>query len=335
MANSRWPEWGEAIVNMMVEAKPGENLLVVTETGFDRQIGESCLVAGINAKANTQLLTIPQMTTSDADRNFSSAAGAIVGANVIIMLGPAANESIARALLESRNKGGRVTQCEPLGAEDWILEGVLDVDYPRMTEVARKICLLWNETDVCHVTSQLGTDVSFRLKGRPALLADGRAVSPGDADFFPGATPSIAPVESTINGTVVIDGTLDAPLGPVSAPVTLELKEGLITSIKGGCDADALRERLHSTGDPKALAVCHWNVGISPRARMGNKMAEDEMVMGAITFGFGRQDPIFQGNVGNAKMHSDVVLTSGRVTLDGAVMCENSTLNPDLGLGGL
>ena len=104
MANSRWPEWGEAIVNMMVEAKPGENLLVVTETGFDRQIGESCLVAGINAKANTQLLTIPQMTTSDADRDFSSTAGAIVGANVIIMLGPAANESIARALLESRNK---------------------------------------------------------------------------------------------------------------------------------------------------------------------------------------------------------------------------------------
>ena len=331
----RWNEWGEAVVRMMVEAKPGENLLILTDTGLNTEIGEACLAAGINAKANTQLMVIPQLSSKDYTRDLPSVAGALVGADVIVILGPAQNASIEAAMIESREKSGRVTQCEPLNNEDWIIEGVLDVDYELMSEIASRICELWSNTEICQLISPLGTDISFRLKGRPALRGDGRAISPGDADFFPGATPSIAPVEETINGTVVVDGTLDAPLGRVSEPVTLQLAKGVITSIEGGADADALRARLESTGDPKALAVCHWNVGISPRARMGNKMAEDEMVMGAITFGFGNQDPIFQGTVGTAKMHSDVVLTSGTIILDGVVMCENNKLNPDLGLGGL
>lgn len=331
----RWNEWGEAVVGMMVEAKPGENFLILSDTSLNTEIGEACLAAGIKAKANTQLMVIPQLSSDDYTRELPSVVGALVGADVIVILGPASNASIEAAMLKSREKGGRVTQCEPLGNDDWIIEGVLDVDYPLMSKVATRICELWSDTDICRVTSPLGTDVTFRLKSRPAVPGDGRAIAPGDADFFPGATPSIAPVEETINGTVVVDGTLDAPLGRVSEPVTLLLEKGVITSIEGGADADALRTRLESTGDPKALAVCHWNVGISPRARMGNKMAEDEMVMGAITFGFGNQDPIFQGTVGTAKMHSDVVLTSGTITLDGVVMCENNKLNPDLGLGGL
>ena len=331
----RWGEWGEAVVRMMVNAKPGENLLILTNTGINTEMGHACLIAGINTKANTQLMTLPQLTSREFSRELPSVVGAIEGANVIITLGQIPNASIEAALLRFREKGGRVTQCEHQEIDDWVIGGVLDIDYELMSEVANRICELWSNTERCQVTSPLGTDVSFQLKGRPALPGDGRALRPGDMDFFPGATPSIAPVESTINGIVVIDGTLDDPLGPVSEPVTLHLEKGVITKIEGGEDADALRTRLHSTGDPKALAVCHWNVGINPRARLGNRMAEDEMVMGAITFGFGSQDPIFQGTVGPAKMHSDVVLTSGTIILDGIVMIEDGVLNPDLGLGGL
>jgi hypothetical protein len=32
----RWREWGEAVVGMMVEAKPGENLLILTDTAINR-----------------------------------------------------------------------------------------------------------------------------------------------------------------------------------------------------------------------------------------------------------------------------------------------------------
>jgi leucyl aminopeptidase (aminopeptidase T) len=62
---------------------------------------------------------------------------------------------------------------------------------------------------------------------------------------------------------------------------------------------------------------------------------QDEHVLGAVTFGFGDQDPSYEGTVGPATVHLDVVLASPTITIDGVVMCEKNKLNPDLGLGGL
>jgi leucyl aminopeptidase (aminopeptidase T) len=336
----RWGEWGEAVVQMLVEVKPGEELLILTDTGTNKEIGEACLIAGINAKANAQLLVIPQMSRKDYARDFRSAAGAIQGADVIVDLCDMSSESLSAAMLKAREKGARVTSCAVRGVEDYVIAAVLDVDYPLMVEMAEKMCGLWRKTEICRVTSVLGTDISFRLKGRPALRGDGRATEPGVHEYFPGASPSIAPVEETINGTIVVDGTIvvhgiSAPIGRVSAPVTLRLEKGVITAIEGGADADALRSHLGSTGDPKALYLCHFKVRMNPAARMGVKLRQDEMVMGAATFGFGSQDPTFEGTVGLAKMHTDVVLVSPIIYLDGVVMCENNKFNPDLGLGGL
>lgn len=328
----RWGEWAEVIVEMMVEVKPDENLLILTHTAINKEIGEACLIAGINAKAKSQLLVIPEMGAKDCVDDVPVVVNAISGADVIVSLGECQNASVQDAMLQSREKGARVAQCNPKGVEVWVMEGVLDVDYPRMSEICEKICELWGETEVCRVKSELGTDISFRLKGRPCDLGDGRALQPGEVDFFPGATPSIAPVEDTIEGTIVIDGTITAPIGSVREPVTLRLEKGIITAIEGGADADALRSRLESADDPKAFQMCHWNVGVSPRAEFGHMMGEDEMAMGVVTFGFGNQDPDFEGTVGRCAIHTDVTLRSPTVYLDGVVMCENNRFNSDLGL---
>ena len=57
-----------------------------------------------------------------------------------------------------------------MGQEDFLIEGILDVDYALVVKVCEKICELWEKTEICHVTSPLGTDISFQLKGRPAQL---------------------------------------------------------------------------------------------------------------------------------------------------------------------
>jgi leucyl aminopeptidase (aminopeptidase T) len=77
--------------------------------------------------------------------------------------------------------------------------------FSRMIKVCERVCALWEETDVCQVTSPLGTDISFQLKGRPGVVGDGMATEPGEVDFFPGVDATIAPIEKTINGTVVVD----------------------------------------------------------------------------------------------------------------------------------
>ena len=34
MAVFKWGEWAEAVMQMLVEVKPGENLLILADTGF-------------------------------------------------------------------------------------------------------------------------------------------------------------------------------------------------------------------------------------------------------------------------------------------------------------
>jgi hypothetical protein len=43
---------------------------------------------------------------------------------------------------------------------------------------------------------------------------------------------------------------------------------------------------------------------LNPRARLGGNMMQDERVMGAVTFGFGHQDPIYRGKAGPARFTS-------------------------------
>jgi len=333
MSDLRWGEFAETAVRMMCQVKPDENLLVLADTWTDMIIAEACLAAGINAKANAQLLAFPRMLQTDTRDLGASTAGAIQGADVV--LGLCETMFVQKASTrKAREKGTRVASTVPRGIEEYVIEGIVGVDYPLMIKIGKKICELWEKTELCKLVSPLGTDLTFQLKGRPALLGDGMATEPGEADFFPGVQVSIAPVEETINGTTVIEGSI-SPGGLVTSPVTCRLKKGVITSIEGGADASFWQSRLQSTGDAKAFHLCHFTIGLNPRAKMTGNMIEDERVVGGITFGFGNQDPAFKGNVGVAKVHADVVLVSPTVYLDGAVMCEKNRLNPDLGLGGL
>jgi len=334
MAVFRWGEWAEAIMQIITEVKPGENLLIMADTWTDMEIAEAVLIAGINAKTNAQLLVIPRRTRADASEVNASTAGAIMGADVIVGLcGSMSNIKMRLATEKARAKGTRVAQASVRGVEDWAIEGLIGLDYRRMIEVAEKIGELYKKTEVVRLTSAVGTDVSFQVGDRPIVLGDGRAVEPGQVGYFPGATPGIAPIEETVNGTIVVDGATS--LGLVSAPVTLRVEKGVVTSIEGGEDANAYRSLLESVDDPKAFNVVHFNVGVNPRAQMQDRMHQNEQVVGAVTFGFGHQDPSFQGSAGAAKIHSDVVLRSPTIYLDDVVMCENNQLNPDLGLGGI
>lgn len=333
MSVARWGEFGEIAVRTMGQVKPGESLLILADTWTDMDIAQACLIAGINAKADTELMVIPRMTPTDTTEFGPSVTGAIMGADVIV--GLCETMFVEKdATNKAREKGTRIASTSVAGMEEFVVEGILNVDYAKMVEVAKKVCELWEATDVCRVTSELGTDITFNMKGRPALIGDGMATEPGEADFFPGVSAANAPIEDSIEGIVVIDGNVP-PGRLVNAPVTCRLEKGVIVDIEGGADANALRAHFEQSGEATAKALCHFTIGLNPRAKTSGNTHQDEHVLGAITFGFGSQDPDFKGTVGPCGVHADVVLTSAKVELDGKVMCEKNRLNEDMGLGGL
>ncbi len=314
----------------MAQVKPGETLLILADTWTDMEIAEACLIAGINAEANAQLLVIPKMSRADMREFNPSIEGAILGPDVI--LGLCEVTYIYKAAgRKARDKGIGIATTVPKGVEDYVIEGILEVDHEAMAEMCETIRELWEKTEVCKVTSPLGTDISFRLKGRRAFPELGIATELFPVAYFPGGLVAIAPIEETINGTIVIDGSI-TPGGLISEPIICHVENGVITTIESGPDANAWRSRLETTGDPKAFHIAHFTVGLNPRAKLSGVHIQDERVYGSVTFGVGHQDRDFEGSVGVAKIHSDAVLASPAIYPDGVLMLEGNRFNPDLGL---
>jgi leucyl aminopeptidase (aminopeptidase T) len=333
MRSLRWGAFADVAVRQMCSVKPGEKLLVLADTWTDMDLAEACLQAALAAGARAQLLVIPRMAPNDPTEFNECTAGAIAGADII--LGVCATMFLEKkAVGEARKRGLRIASTNIEGMENFAIEGICDVDYPLMIKIAEKVGALWQKTAHCRVTSPLGTDISFDLRGRPIDIGDGVASRPGEADFFPGVSVANAPIESTINGVLVVDGNIP-PGRLVREPVTVHLRNGVITGFEGGADARDLEAYFERSGDPVAKHLCHFTLGLNPRARTTGSVHQDEHVLGAITFGFGEQDPGFGGNVPPCSVHCDLVLTHARVEIDGKVMCEANKLNPDLGLGGL
>ncbi len=66
MAIFRWGEFGGAVMQILTEVKLDENLLILADTWTNMEAAEAVLIAGINAKANAQLLVISRVPWTDA-----------------------------------------------------------------------------------------------------------------------------------------------------------------------------------------------------------------------------------------------------------------------------
>ena len=333
MSKAKWKEFGNIAVKKMAQALPGEKLLILTDTRADSDIAEACREAGIEAGIDTRFLIIPYMEPTDTSELAPKAAQTILDADVILGICETMFDEKAAAR-QAREKGARLAITSPAGMEDFLIEGICGVDYDHMLKVAERACELWADSDTCQITSSVGTNISFGMKGRPVLIGDGMATQPGELDFFPGVSIANAPIEETIQGTMVVDGNIP-PGKLVEALVTCELEKGIITHISGEKEAQDLEAYFAESGDPIAKHLCHFTLGLNPRAKTTGNVHQDEHVLGAVTFGFGSQDPDFKGMVPDCKVHCDVVLPSTTILLDGVVFCKNNRLNADLGLGGL
>lgn len=329
----RWGEFARLAVRKMAGVQPGETFLVLADTWTDLDVAHACLAAGIDRGARASLLVITRMAQDDPGELDPVTVAAIERADVVLGLCETMfveKPSTERAL----EAGTRIASTNVKGMEEFVVEGIRDVDYDLMVEIANRIGALWQRTTCCRVSSPLGTDLTFDMRDRPIDVGSGMAQRPGQADFFPGVSVANAPIEESIEGTIVVDGNIP-PGRLVREPVTVHIEKGVIASIEGGADAAALRAHFAASGDPVATHLCHFTLGLNPRARTSGSIHQDEHVLGAITFGFGSQAPAFGGTVPPCGVHCDLVLTTGRIELDGTVMLDANRLSDDLGLGGL
>lgn len=174
---------------------------------------------------------------------------------------------------------------------------VCTLDYAKMGRAMPALKSRMERTDLVRLKGPRDTDLTFSIKGIPAIPCDGKLNIP-DGEVF------TAPVRDSANGVL----HYNAPTlyrGITHDDVRFEFKNGKIVAATSS-NTKALNEVLDS--DEGARYIGEFAIGVNPYITKPMKdILFDEKIAGSIHFTPGRAyDEAFNGNV--SEIHWDIVL---------------------------
>jgi aminopeptidase len=215
----------------------------------------------------------------------------------------------------ANEKGARILSL-PGYTEEMLTIGGLNADFQRLRPMVVRVAQSLGEANEAHIVSTKGTDLRMSFVGKKSIYASGIADQPGSWAAPPAMEATIAPVEDSTTGVLMVDGVL-LPGGLVQSEVKIEFSEGKIVSISGGWQAEAFRETVASYNDPNVYYASEFGIGLNPESRMGRNYLEDETTYGTLHIGLGEGRTF--GSKITAKAHLDLVLDRPTLELDGKV----------------
>ncbi|HZG57188.1 aminopeptidase [Paenibacillus sp.] len=191
------------------------------------------------------------------------------------------------------------------------------MDYRKMSAAMAPLASLLQETDRVRVVAP-GTDVSFSVKGLPAIACDGKVNLP-DGEVFS------APVRDSVNGTIAFN-TKAMYRGHAFNRISLTFQDGKIVSFESDNDA-RLQDILEI--DEGARYVGEFAIGVNPYVdRVMNDIGFDEKISGSVHFALG--DAYEECDNGNRSMiHWDIVLLLGKEHGGGEIYFDDVLISKD------
>jgi leucyl aminopeptidase (aminopeptidase T) len=160
------------------------------------------------------------------------------------------------------------------------------VDQRKLTELLRAVADMTGGAKTMKITSPSGCDLSFEINPVNKISCDdGQAKTPGM--FMLGGQICFVPKLSSINGTLVFEGTISPVPGFITEPVTMTVEGGVVREIRGGQAAAEFRSWLEGFHAPAMFRLAHGCYGLNPGAKLTGNVLEDERVWGATEWGMG------------------------------------------------
>ena len=208
---------------------------------------------------------------------------------------------------------------------------VCGLDYAKMDAAMEPLKLLMEATDRVHITGP-GTDISFSIKGLPAIKCSGTCNIP-DGEIY------TAPIRDSINGYI----TYNVPSlyrGSTFENIRFEFAAGKI--VKATCNDDELLNGILDT-DAGSRYIGEFALGVNPHINFPMKdTLFDEKIMGSFHLTPGAAYSICD-NGNKSDIHWDLVNTQteeyggGEIWFDNVLIRKNglfvlpelAALNPD------
>jgi leucyl aminopeptidase (aminopeptidase T) len=207
-------------------------------------------------------------------------------------------------------------------------EGVLEspgvtTDYEVVRRNALAVDALLESAREVEIATPTGTQLTMQLGGRKGKAQTGFATEPGTFSGLPDGESTVAPLEGTTQG-VIVDPYIMEKIGLVDEPFRMEVRDGWITGLEGGRQAQALNDLLDRS-DPNARRIAsQFAMGMNPDCRVFPNTREVSKKLGTIHVAMG--DNISLGGTVQSGIHIDIVILDVTVKLDGRVVLENGQL---------
>jgi len=167
--------------------------------------------------------------------------------------------------LEIQNSGSRMLLCiEPV---DNLARLFPTLDQRRRVETSAE---LMKNAKTLRFTNGAGTDVAYQLGTYDILTEYGFTDEPGRWDHWPSGFLLTGGADDGVDGKVVVDrgDIIITPFGKyVEEPVEITIERGTIIDIRGGVDAELLRDYIAQFDDEQAYGIAHIGWGCNEFAR--------------------------------------------------------------------
>jgi len=308
-----------------VALRPGERVLVVTDTMRDQSVAHALVGAAMAAGSEAVLIVIP--TRRMAPQEPPACVAAAMQATDIAFLYTTYSLSHSSARVQAQKAGARILSM-PGVTEDGFLR-TLSIDIEALASLTNSLSERVGRAKSARITTSLGTDVSLEL-GHPVTPIDGLCQKPGEIDFFPPGLFLSVPKLGGVSGKAVVDGAI-TQIGRLSSPVTMTFAEGKLVRIEGGGEAARLEKLLASLEDENAYAFAAWGIGTNPGAAL---VGEDPSFEGERVYGWCHvstgSNASFPGGTVRAKIHLDGIISSPTISLDAEVILKEGKFQGDL-----
>lgn len=305
---------GKTLVNTCTNVKPGEKVLIISERTM-MPIAEAIARASNDNGAET-VITVMNPRSRAGEEPPEVIAAAMLKADVIFV--PVSFSITHTFAVKNAAAGGARVIVMTRFTEEMMISGGIEADFKSIKPVCRKVSDYFTAGKKLRLTSSGGTDLEVDITGRKgnALYC---IVEPGEFSTVPTIEANVSPVEGSASGRIVADASIPyLGIGVLEEPVYIDVKEGFITGIKGGRQADILIKDLESHNNKNVYNIAEIGVGLNPCCRMCGIMLEDEGVISTCHIGIGTS--ITLGGTIKAPVHYDLIMHNPIIEIDGKII---------------
>jgi leucyl aminopeptidase (aminopeptidase T) len=218
------------------------------------------------------------------------------------------------ARIEATGAGARAVTLPTITTD--IMQRTLNADYEVIKERSIKLAEKLTEAKTAKITAPNGTDLELVLESRSGHADTGIYQQSGEFGNLPAGEAYIAPVEGTVKGKLVVDGSMSgAKVG--SEEIELIIEEGSVVEINGKQAASDLQDMIAPYGQA-AKNIAELGIGTNDQAQLSGNILEDEKVWGTAHVAIG-DNSTMGGNIEVAS-HLDGIIEEPTIILDGQVI---------------